>query len=133
MEDPASTEEKESYRTREQRLVVAWSWPGVIVRRAKGNRAGADQGERRERARMVEHGHLGDHPADADSPRGAQGPRTRQQGLPRRRRALGVRVNAIAPGYMLSEMTRQFTDANPDLARQWTDAIPIGRMGGPRT
>jgi NAD(P)-dependent dehydrogenase (short-subunit alcohol dehydrogenase family) len=44
-----------------------------------------------------------------------------------------VRVNAIGPGYMLSEMTRQFTDANPDLARQWTDAIPIGRMGGPRT
>jgi NAD(P)-dependent dehydrogenase (short-subunit alcohol dehydrogenase family) len=43
----------------------------------------------------------------------------------------GVRVNAIAPGYMLSEMTRQFTDANPDLARQWTDAIPIGRMGRP--
>jgi NAD(P)-dependent dehydrogenase (short-subunit alcohol dehydrogenase family) len=32
----------------------------------------------------------------------------------------GVRVNAIAPGYMLSEMTRQFTDA-----------IPIGRMGQP--
>jgi NAD(P)-dependent dehydrogenase (short-subunit alcohol dehydrogenase family) len=42
-----------------------------------------------------------------------------------------VRVNAIAPGYMLSEMTRHFTDANPDLARQWTDAIPIGRMGRP--
>jgi NAD(P)-dependent dehydrogenase (short-subunit alcohol dehydrogenase family) len=42
-----------------------------------------------------------------------------------------VRVNAIAPGYMLSEMTRQFTDANPDLARQWTDAIPMGRMGQP--
>jgi NAD(P)-dependent dehydrogenase (short-subunit alcohol dehydrogenase family) len=43
----------------------------------------------------------------------------------------GVRVNAIAPGYMLSEMTRQFTDANPDLARQWTGAIPMGRMGQP--
>jgi NAD(P)-dependent dehydrogenase (short-subunit alcohol dehydrogenase family) len=43
----------------------------------------------------------------------------------------GIRVNAIAPGYMLSEMTRQFTDANPDLARQWTDAIPLGRMGQP--
>ena len=39
----------------------------VIVGRARGNRAGADQGERRERARMVEHGHLGDHPADADA------------------------------------------------------------------
>ena len=31
-----------------------------------------------------------------------------------------MRVNAIALGYMLSEMTRQFTDANPDLVRQWT-------------
>ena len=37
----------------------------VIVGRARGNRAGAGQGERRERARMVEHSHLGDHPADA--------------------------------------------------------------------
>jgi 3-oxoacyl-[acyl-carrier protein] reductase len=44
----------------------------------------------------------------------------------------GIRVNAVAPGYMLSEMTRQFTDANPDLARQWTDAIPLGRMGQPQ-
>ena len=44
----------------------------------------------------------------------------------------GIRVNAIAPGYMLSEMTRQFTDANPDLARQWIDAIPLGRMGVPQ-
>jgi NAD(P)-dependent dehydrogenase (short-subunit alcohol dehydrogenase family) len=44
----------------------------------------------------------------------------------------GIRVNAIAPGYMLSEMTRQFTDANPDLARQWTNAIPLGRMGQPQ-
>jgi NAD(P)-dependent dehydrogenase (short-subunit alcohol dehydrogenase family) len=43
----------------------------------------------------------------------------------------GVRVNAIAPGYMLSEMTRQFTDANPELANQWTGAIPMGRMGQP--
>jgi hypothetical protein len=82
---------------------------------------------------MVEHGYLGDHPADADPREVRRAPRAHQQGPPRRRRARGVRVNAIAPGYMLSEMTRQFTDANPDLARQWTDAIPIGRMGGPRT
>jgi hypothetical protein len=60
---------------------------------------------------MVEHGHLGDHPADAD-PREVRRP---------------------PADYMPSEMTRQFTDANPDLARQLTDAIPIGRMGGRKT
>lgn len=44
---------------------------------------------------------------------------------------LGIRVNAISPGYVLSDMTRQFMDANPDLAQQWRDMIPIGRMGEP--
>jgi NAD(P)-dependent dehydrogenase (short-subunit alcohol dehydrogenase family) len=43
----------------------------------------------------------------------------------------GIRVNAIAPGYMLSDMTRQFTDANPELARGWIERIPAGRMGEP--
>jgi NAD(P)-dependent dehydrogenase (short-subunit alcohol dehydrogenase family) len=43
----------------------------------------------------------------------------------------GIRVNAIAPGYMLSDMTRQFTQANPDLAERWTGMIPAGRMGEP--
>ena len=55
------------HRTREQsaqrRLVMVGE---VVVRRPKGDRASADQGERRERARMVEQGHLGNHPADAD-------------------------------------------------------------------
>ncbi len=44
---------------------------------------------------------------------------------------IGIRVNAIAPGYMLSEMTRQFTTANPELAEQWRTMIPAGRMGEP--
>ncbi len=44
---------------------------------------------------------------------------------------LGIRVNAVAPGYMLSDMTRQFTTANPDLAEQWRGLIPAGRMGEP--
>ena len=44
---------------------------------------------------------------------------------------MGIRVNAIAPGYMLSEMTRQFTTANPELAEQWRSMIPAGRMGEP--
>jgi NAD(P)-dependent dehydrogenase (short-subunit alcohol dehydrogenase family) len=43
----------------------------------------------------------------------------------------GVRVNAIAPGYFLSDMTRQFTDENPALAEQWLAGTPLGRMGQP--
>lgn len=43
----------------------------------------------------------------------------------------GIRVNAIAPGYMLSDMTRQFTQENPELARRWVSMIPAGRMGEP--
>lgn len=43
----------------------------------------------------------------------------------------GIRVNAIAPGYFLSDMTKQFTEANPELAEQWIDDIPMGRMGRP--
>ncbi|MFS0734924.1 SDR family oxidoreductase [Microbacterium sp. 1P10UB] len=42
-----------------------------------------------------------------------------------------IRVNAIAPGYFLSDMTRQFTEANPELAADWTARIPAGRMGEP--
>lgn len=43
----------------------------------------------------------------------------------------GIRVNALEPGYTLSDMTRQFMDANPELAAQWTALIPMGRMGEP--
>jgi len=43
----------------------------------------------------------------------------------------GIRVNAIAPGYFLSDMTRQFTEANPELAERWVGTIPVGRMGEP--
>ena len=42
-----------------------------------------------------------------------------------------IRVNAIAPGYFLSDMTREFTEANPDLAARWIGTIPAGRMGEP--
>ncbi|MGB3761786.1 MAG: SDR family oxidoreductase [Ornithinimicrobium sp.] len=43
----------------------------------------------------------------------------------------GIRVNAIAPGYFLSDMTRKFIDANPDLGESWRQRIPAGRMGEP--
>ncbi|MBK0417531.1 SDR family oxidoreductase [Leucobacter sp. CSA1] len=43
----------------------------------------------------------------------------------------GIRVNAIAPGYTLSNMTRQFTEVEPELAAQWNAATPMGRMGTP--
>lgn len=45
---------------------------------------------------------------------------------------LGIRVNAIAPGYFLSDMTRQFTETNPELAERWVSMVPLGRMGEPR-
>lgn len=43
----------------------------------------------------------------------------------------GIRVNGIAPGYFLSDMTRQFTEQNPELASNWVARIPAGRMGEP--
>jgi NAD(P)-dependent dehydrogenase (short-subunit alcohol dehydrogenase family) len=43
----------------------------------------------------------------------------------------GIRVNAIAPGYFASDMTREFADANPDMASEWISKIPAGRMGEP--
>ncbi|MFV0428773.1 MAG: SDR family oxidoreductase [Arachnia sp.] len=44
---------------------------------------------------------------------------------------LQIRVNAIAPGYFASDITRQFTDQNPELGREWVSRIPLGRMGEP--
>jgi NAD(P)-dependent dehydrogenase (short-subunit alcohol dehydrogenase family) len=43
----------------------------------------------------------------------------------------GVRVNAIAPGYFLTDMTRGTVEAEPEWARQWLAHIPAGRMGEP--
>lgn len=43
----------------------------------------------------------------------------------------GVRVNAIAPGYFLTDMTRGAVEAEPEWARQWLAHIPAGRMGEP--
>jgi NAD(P)-dependent dehydrogenase (short-subunit alcohol dehydrogenase family) len=43
----------------------------------------------------------------------------------------GIRVNAVSPGYFLSDMTRQFIENNPELGAGWTARIPAGRMGDP--
>ena len=72
------------HRMREQpahrRLVMIGK---VIVGRAGRDHAGAGQGERRERARMIERGHLGDHPTNAD-PRKVRRPATEHVGKGRR-------------------------------------------------
>jgi NAD(P)-dependent dehydrogenase (short-subunit alcohol dehydrogenase family) len=44
----------------------------------------------------------------------------------------GIRVNAVSPGYFLSEMTRQFIDANPETGEGWRARVPAGRLGEPR-
>jgi NAD(P)-dependent dehydrogenase (short-subunit alcohol dehydrogenase family) len=43
----------------------------------------------------------------------------------------GIRVNAIAPGYFLTDMTRETVEAEPEKVRQWLAHIPAGRMGRP--
>lgn len=43
----------------------------------------------------------------------------------------GVRVNAIAPGYISSDMTRDFVEQNRELADEWIRRIPAQRMGTP--
>jgi len=44
---------------------------------------------------------------------------------------LGIRVNAIAPGYFASDMTKGFVAENPQMAADWVSKIPAGRMGQP--
>ena len=43
----------------------------------------------------------------------------------------GIRVNAIAPGYFASDMTRDFVAEHPEMAEDWVRRIPAGRMGEP--
>ena len=42
-----------------------------------------------------------------------------------------IRVNALSPGYILTDMTRDFVAEQPEMARFWRDRIPAGEMGTP--
>lgn len=44
---------------------------------------------------------------------------------------LGIRVNAIAPGFIESEMTKKALDADPERKFRAIDRTPMGKMGLP--
>jgi NAD(P)-dependent dehydrogenase (short-subunit alcohol dehydrogenase family) len=43
----------------------------------------------------------------------------------------GIRVNSIAPGYVLTDLTRQIIEREPALEAEWVSLIPQGRMATP--
>ncbi|KAK5702372.1 hypothetical protein LTR17_022369 [Elasticomyces elasticus] len=40
----------------------------------------------------------------------------------------GIRVNCVPPGHMLTALTKEILDDNPELANKWTSLIPQGKM-----
>jgi len=42
-----------------------------------------------------------------------------------------IRVNTIAPGYMVTAMTQQVFDENGPMVKRWMDLSPMGRPGQP--
>jgi NAD(P)-dependent dehydrogenase (short-subunit alcohol dehydrogenase family) len=44
---------------------------------------------------------------------------------------LGIRVNAIAPGYFASDMTKAVAGEQPEMLAEWMRRTPAGRMGRP--
>ncbi|MEY9853531.1 NAD(P)-dependent dehydrogenase (short-subunit alcohol dehydrogenase family) [Leifsonia sp. EB41] len=45
--------------------------------------------------------------------------------------ASDIRVNSIAPGYVLTDLTQQIIDREPELEADWISRIPQGRMATP--
>lgn len=45
--------------------------------------------------------------------------------------AAGIRVNSIAPGYVLTDLTRKIIERDPSLEAGWVSLIPQGRMATP--
>jgi NAD(P)-dependent dehydrogenase (short-subunit alcohol dehydrogenase family) len=44
----------------------------------------------------------------------------------------GLRVNAVAPTYIITDLTRSVADdSSSDVRKQWIDGTPMGRMGQP--
>jgi NAD(P)-dependent dehydrogenase (short-subunit alcohol dehydrogenase family) len=43
----------------------------------------------------------------------------------------GVRVNAIAPGYMRTDLVDEVLRANPEMEETWVENTPLGRLGRP--
>jgi NAD(P)-dependent dehydrogenase (short-subunit alcohol dehydrogenase family) len=43
----------------------------------------------------------------------------------------GVRVNAIAPGYMRTELVDEVLEENPEMEETWLENTPMGRLGRP--
>ncbi len=44
----------------------------------------------------------------------------------------GVRINTIAPGYIETPMTKYGMDDDPEMAAEWLNLTPMGRVGQPQ-
>lgn len=44
----------------------------------------------------------------------------------------GIRVNAISPGYVLTNLTKVILDANQELRDTWVNMTPMGRLADPQ-